>query len=106
MFNWLRRNDKRSLQQFYASLPDVRGGYSKQDKYRDVRQVFCGNSSPEQGQRVLALILNASQGKADFEHQVHDHARMAFKAGKRALGLEIIKWLDAEPIQRETDDGR
>lgn len=107
MFGWLRRKDNRNLQKFYASLPALRAGrgsYSKQDRYRDFRQVFMGDSSSEQGQRVLAQILDASNGSPDFENEVHDHARMAFKAGKRALGLEIIKWLNVEPAQRETDN--
>lgn len=104
MFSWFRRRPKDKLQRFYASLPAIkagRGTYTRGDRYRDFRAVFYGHSSPEQGRRVLAQILDEANGLPDLESDTDQALR--FRAGKRSIGLKIVKWLNAEPPQEEED---
>lgn len=70
--------------------------YTRAERYRDFRQVFMGNSSPEQGQRVLAEIFKEGMM---FRNGVvaGDPQETAARAGKRDLCVRIMALLNADP---------
>lgn len=102
-----RLND---LQAFYDALTPIRvtsdGDYRPVDRLRDFREVFFSN---EQGRRVLAQIMNECEGLPVTLNQISDHSFLAFRHGKREVGLRIVQWMNALPpnvtIEKEDDDG-
>ena len=85
------------LAAFFAALAPVRvghGSYSQLDRYRDFRAVFFGSDA---GRRVLAQIVNLCEGLPVLEADAESHARMAYRAGMRRVGQEIVRWMNAEP---------
>lgn len=94
------KRKERDLQRFFESLvPSKPGrqGYTKKDRYRDFRQVF----STEQGKRVLSQIINEAEGVPIVESEASDTHKVAFRLGKRSLGLWIVRVLNAEPLNTE-----
>lgn len=98
------------LQAFYDALIPVQvkegGSYTAVDRLRDFREVFF---STDQGQRVLGLIMNECEGLPVTLNQIGDHSYLAFRHGKREVGLRIVQWMNALPpdvkIERMEDDG-
>lgn len=95
------------LQAFFDSMRPVRpssdGDYTFEDRFRDFREVFFGS---EAGRRVLAQIIAECEGLPPNMSQVSDHAFLAFKAGKREVGMRIVQWMQgvpADPVMEEED---
>lgn len=98
--SWFSRRSGRDLQKFFGSLTHVRAGrlgYTKTDRYRDFRAVFA---TPE-GRKVLAQIIDYCEGAPVIEADVSDTHGLAFKAGKRNVGLWMVQTLNAEPLEGE-----
>lgn len=68
--------------------------YTPLDRYREFNEVF---QSTDAGRRVLAQIIDLCEGLPLSLNQISDHAYMAFRAGKREVGLDIQKLLVEEP---------
>jgi len=89
---------KNDLQKFFDSLTSIKPGrnqYTKMDRYRDFRRVF----NSDEGKRVLSQIIGESEGLPIIENEVADTHKMAFRAGKRSVGLWIVQVLNAEPLE-------
>lgn len=99
---WLRKALLRwalrsvSVAEFYNSLPRVKvqkgGPYTASRRYEDFRAVFSGHSTPEQGQRVLSQILALCNTPKTLETEINDHALLAWRAARRNIGEEIVRW--------------
>jgi hypothetical protein len=99
---WRRNRNARNLQAFFDTLAAVkagRDGYSSMDRYRDCRTVFFGS---EAGKRVLGQIIAMCEGLPVLEPEVSNHALLAFRAGRRSIGQELVKWMNAEPPAQQT----
>lgn len=88
-----------NLQDFEDCLPSVRvgRGYSHMQRYQDFRAVFFGHSTPHQGRRVYAQVIDLCEARVPSESDVHDHAMLAFHAGQRHTGKTIAFWAGFEP---------
>lgn len=86
---------KNSLKAFFASLPVISGSYTKKDRYRDFMAVF----GTEAGGRVLQQIIKEAEGLPIIEEDAESHAKLAYRAGRRSLGLWIVKTLNTEPFE-------
>lgn len=93
------------LQAFYDALMPVKvtqdGNYTPVDRLRDFRTVFFGT---DHGRRVLAQIINESEGLPVTINQIGEHPYLAFRAGKREVGLRIVQWMNALPPDVMKDD--
>lgn len=86
---------KADLAAFFRSLGTIGPRYSKKDRYRDFRSVF----GTEAGKRVLTQIIAESDKPVlDTELQAE---LMAYRAGKRSIGLWLVKVLNAEPLEEQ-----
>lgn len=88
----------------YCVSPRQDGPYTPEDRLRDFRKVFQG--SPE-GKRVLAQIVAECEGLPVTLNQIKDHSYLAFRAGKREVGLRIVKWMEGlppDPVVENEDD--
>lgn len=92
----LKRRD--SLKKFFESLPVISRSYSKKDRFRDFKAVF----GSEAGGRVLQSILAETEGLPIIEEDAESHAKLAYRAGKRSVGLWIVKTLNKEPFEEES----
>lgn len=97
-----RLND---LQAFFNAMRPVRvqhqGPYTPDDRFRDFQQVFFGS---EQGRRVLAQIIDECEGLPPTMSEVSDHAFLAFKAGKREVGMRIVQWMQGVAPEVEIEE--
>ena len=97
------------LQAFYDALrpyylnPQHGGDYSFEDRFRDFRKVFVESGEP--GRRVLAQILDECEGKPTTLNQVRDHAYLAWRAGKREVGLWIVAAMSGVPPMPDMGEG-
>lgn len=75
----------------FASLPQVAVGerYTREDRRRDFMAVFAGDSTAEQGARVLAQICAICEGTPIGPRDVDNHALLAFRAAMRWVVAEI-----------------
>lgn len=71
------------------------GGYSDKDRYADFRAVFQGQSTPEQGRRVLWEMQRLSR----MYHPIKPDDTESI--GKRNLMLEIFKIMNMEPSDKD-----
>ena len=100
-----RLND---LQAFFDSMQPVRvtrdGEYTPEDRLRDFRAVFFGTDA---GKRVLHQIIAEAEGLPVNMGQLDSHPYLAFRAGKREVGLRIVQWMQAQPADPviEVQDG-
>ncbi|GAB4390995.1 MAG: hypothetical protein Tsb0032_00300 [Kiloniellaceae bacterium] len=76
-----------------ASLGDA---YSAIDRYRDFRAVFFGESTPQQGKRVLWQILEWCRLFRPVTAPGDPHETYR-RDGERNIGLKIFMTLNAEP---------
>lgn len=65
------------------------GPYTFADEQRDFLSVFNGDSTPEQGRRVLSIIVAICEGPPVSIHDVSDHARLAWRYATRSVMHEI-----------------
>lgn len=87
------------LHAFFVELTPVkvgRGGYTALDQYRDFKTVFGGAA----GRRVLHLIVDHCEGAPVSEADAENTHRTAFRAGRRSVGLWLVKTMNAEPLER------
>lgn len=83
-------------------VPVFPEGYDDIDRYRDFRAVFAGESTPEQGRRVLQHILGPSLAHYWQSSMAADPHRTAFREGERNVALKILTILQTEPNRRAT----
>ena len=85
-----------------ALLRDLKNDSGKQwtemDRYRDFRAVFLGESTPEQGQRVLHEI--AAWGHQWRTSMDPDPYQVHFNEGERSLLLKIVAAIENEPVPK------
>lgn len=90
---WLRRRPRwrhsDELVAFLRSLAPVRLGdtYTEQDRAQDFMAVFNGNSTAEQGQRVLFQIATICDPVR--REDPDNHGALAYRAGMRRVMQEI-----------------
>ena len=92
--------------ELFAALPRVKvsmdGPYTYQDRASDFIAVFNGQSSPEQGQRVLAQIAQICDPVARREN-ADKPGTLAFEAGMRRVMAEVMLCMAVkEPVKAET----
>ena len=76
-----------------------RGDYARIDRYRDFQAVFSGDSTAEQGRRVLWHILEWAHLYRPVA--VKDDPHMTyFRDGERNIGLRIMSTMNAMPTER------
>ena len=104
MLRWFRRPAGREPdpEGFFEDLRRASVGpdYSAVDRYRDFRAVFFGESTPEQGRRVLWQILEWSRLFRPVSAPGDPHETYR-RDGERNIGLKVFMTLNAEPA-RET----
>jgi hypothetical protein len=83
---------------FFAALSraSLGGHYTPLDRYRDFRAVFFGQSTPEQGKRVLWQILEWCRLFRPVSAPGDPHETYR-RDGERNIGLKIFMTLNAEP---------
>jgi hypothetical protein len=98
----------------YMSEPDTRQyitalphNYEKADTYKDFVRVFNGNSSPEEGRRVLSQILIwGGVSKGHYRKNI-DINELLIKEGGRNLALRILAALTpVQPTDRANQQRR
>ena len=70
------------------------------DRYRDFRAVFLGESTPEQGRRVLHEIL--TWGHIWRTSMDPDPYQVHFNEGERSLSLKVVTAIENEPVPKPT----
>lgn len=75
-----------------------RGNYTALDRYREARLTF----SSDAGKRILSQIIDLCEGSVMFEHEVENIGKLAYRAGMRFVGIQIMAWMN-QP--RETAEG-
>ncbi|GAB4377358.1 MAG: hypothetical protein Kow00114_41630 [Kiloniellaceae bacterium] len=70
--------------------------YTAVDRYRDFRAVFFGESTPQQGKRVLWQILEWCRLFRPVSAPGDPHETYR-RDGERNIGLKIFMTLNAEP---------
>ena len=88
----------RDLQRFFESITHVqvhKDGYTKRDRYSDFRVTFASDA----GKRVLSQLIAYTEGQPIVEAEVNNVNSILFRAGKREVGLWVIKMLNAEPLE-------
>jgi hypothetical protein len=91
------------LQEFFNSMIPTQvgaNGYTEEDRYRDFRSVFFDSPS---GKRVLHQIIAECEGLPVTLRQIESHAHLAFRAGKREVGMHIVKWMQGVPAETPVD---
>ena len=87
----------KDVRAFIDALRSVRctaeGPYKPGDRYRD----FHTSLGTEEGKRVLAQIIDFAEGSPISIHDVSDHAKLAYRAGMRAVGMKIAAWASVPP---------
>jgi rRNA maturation protein Nop10 len=88
---------------FFAVLRRASLGerYTPADRYRDFRAVFFGQSTPEQGKRVLWQILCWCRLFRPVSAPGDPHETYR-RDGERNIGLKIFMTLNAEPDAPES----
>lgn len=91
-----------------STMPRVRasheGPYTFEDRARDFIAVFSGNSSAEQGQRVLSQISTICDPVPRRE-SADKPGTLAFEAGMRRVMAEIMLCMAVkEPVKVETKE--
>ncbi|MEO3429728.1 hypothetical protein AAFN88_12760 [Pelagibius sp. CAU 1746] len=83
---------------FFDALRKVSLGqrYTAIDRYRDFRAVFFGESTPQQGKRVLWQILEWCRLFRPVSAPGDPHETYR-RDGERNIGLRIFMALNAEP---------
>ena len=83
---------------FFAALRRASLGerYTAIDRYRDFRAVFFGESTPQQGKRVLWQILEWCRLFRPVSAPGDSHETYR-RDGERNIGLKIFMTLNAEP---------
>lgn len=83
---------------FFAALRRASLGerYTAVDRYRDFRAVFFGESTPQQGRRVLWQILEWCRLFRPVSAPGDPHETYR-RDGERNIGLKIFMTLNAEP---------
>lgn len=83
---------------FFAALRRASLGerYTTIDRYRDFRAVFFGESTPQQGKRVLWQILEWCRLFRPVSTPGDPHETYR-RDGERNIGLKIFMTLNAEP---------
>jgi hypothetical protein len=66
-----------------------KSSYGPLDRYREFRQVF----GTDAGKRVLSQIIAMCEGPVLREHEVHDHAKIAYRQGMRFVSAQIFAWM-------------
>ncbi len=86
---------------FFDQLAKAKLGerYGEDDRYRDFRAVFLGQSGPEQGNRVLWQILEWTRMYQRVAAPGDPHETY-FRDGERNVGLRILVTLNVEPDRR------
>lgn len=77
--------------------------YSAVDRFRDFRAVFFGESTPEQGKRVLWQILEWSRLFRPVAAPGDPHETYR-RDGERNIGLKIFMTLNAEPAHDRPEE--
>lgn len=77
--------------------------YTAQDRYRDFRAVFFGQSTPEQGKRVLWQILCWCRLFRPVSAPGDPHETYR-RDGERNIGLKIVMTLNAEPDEEQVKE--
>lgn len=72
------------------------GPYTYTDRYRDFKQVF----GTDAGKRVLSQIIDLCEGRPATETDAESHARLAYRAGARSVGLKIAAWATVPPPEQ------
>lgn len=67
-----------------------RQNYTALDRYREARLTF----SSEAGKRVLSQIIDLCEGSVMFEHEVENIGKLAYRAGMRFIGIQIMAWMN------------
>lgn len=76
-------------------------GLTPMDVFREFRAVFLGNSTEEQGKRVLSEIFSWTHVMRTTADP--DPYQMAILNGERNIGLRLLSALEIEPpAQRKT----
>jgi hypothetical protein len=98
MMGWRRKNALPDPEGFFDDLRRASLGqrYTREDRARDFRAVFFGESTPQQGRRVLWQLLEwcrlfrpVSAPGDPYETYRRD--------GERNIGLKLFMVLNAEP---------
>lgn len=99
-YKFYKTEAESDLQLFFESLSQVKvnkDGYRKADRFKEFREVFMSDA----GKRVLSQIITEAEGLPVIESDVSDHAKLAYRSGKRSLGLWIVQVLQAIPLTEE-----
>ena len=100
MRGWWRRRPaaEPDSEAFFAALRRASLGerYTAADRYRDFRAVFFGQSTAEQGKRVLWQILCWCRLFRPVSAPGDPHETYR-RDGERNIGLKIFMTLNAEP---------
>ena len=101
LLRWLYRSgdDAKSLQAFFDSMQPVKIGendYTDLDRYKDFNETF---NSPH-GRRTLHQIIAFAEGRSMTEKDAEQTHRMAFRNGRREVGLWIVQKMQDMPAAR------
>lgn len=104
IFGWFRRRrpPEPDVEGFFDDLrraAGIKGSYTALDRCRDFRAVFFGDSSPQQGKRVLWQILEWARLFRPVATPGDPHETYR-RDGERNIGLKIFMTLNAEPGDR------
>jgi hypothetical protein len=100
---WFRRRGIPDPEALNAELARVSGNMTPMDKYRAFRRVFGTN----EGRQVLYQILTwAKVYGTTAKGSPIDPMAMAIQEGKRSLALQILAVMNAEPLDRTSDQTR
>jgi hypothetical protein len=95
---WRRRRGRPHPERFFDDLRRAQLGprYTAAERYRDFRAVFFGDSTAQQGRRVLWQILEWCRlfRPVSVAGDPHETYR---RDGERNIGLRIFMVLNAEP---------
>lgn len=107
MIRWFRRPAARDPdpEGFFDDLRRAAVGpdYSALDRYRDFRAVFFGESTPEQGRRVLWQILEWCRLFRPVSAPGDPHETYR-RDGERNIGLKVFMTLNTEPARDALPD--
>ncbi|MFK4647214.1 hypothetical protein ABIF96_005788 [Bradyrhizobium ottawaense] len=77
-----------------------RDGYQKLDRYRDARAVFTS----EAGKRILSQLIDLCEGPVIREHEIDNHAKLAYRQGMRFVGIQVLAWMNDIPSDITPDE--
>jgi hypothetical protein len=103
-----KRDDMDSVIELLEQMPRVRatpdGPYTFNDRAKDFRDVFNGQSTPEQGRRVLSQIHQICD-PPPLMRDADNHGSLAAKMGMRRVMAEIMLCMVArEPVTAEKEE--